>query len=144
MDLGSSGLRIALIDGAGQQAAEESCAYPAPFSDPSGWLRGLIDLVNRLPRQWRQQIGAIAVDGTSGTLLLCHPDGEPPAGQLGQALPYHQACRKRRPDRPPWPQIPPPLPVPAAAWPGPCACSIRRQQRGTGLRICGCVIRPTG
>ncbi|MEA5422382.1 FGGY-family carbohydrate kinase [Synechococcus sp. CCY9202] len=92
VDLGSSGLRIALIDGAGQRQADESCAYPAPFPDPGGWRSGLIALVNRLPRPWRQRIGAIAVDGTSGTLLLCHPDGEPPAGQLGQALPYHQAC----------------------------------------------------
>ena len=36
----------------------------------------------------RRQIGAISLDGTSGTLLRCDPLGSP----LGDALPYHQAC----------------------------------------------------
>jgi len=36
----------------------------------------------------RRRIGAISLDGTSGTLLRCDPLGNP----LGDALPYHQAC----------------------------------------------------
>lgn len=34
----------------------------------------------------------MAVAGTSGTLLLCRPDGSPGPGPLSQALPYSQAC----------------------------------------------------
>jgi sugar (pentulose or hexulose) kinase len=37
-------------------------------------------------------VGAIALDGTSGTLLLCRPDGTLAPAPLDQAVPYHQAC----------------------------------------------------
>jgi sugar (pentulose or hexulose) kinase len=37
-------------------------------------------------------VGAIAIDGTSGTLLLCHRDGSLLPPPLQRALPYHRAC----------------------------------------------------
>jgi sugar (pentulose or hexulose) kinase len=37
----------------------------------------------------------MAVDGTSGTLLLCRSDGSLASGLLAAALPYHQACPER-------------------------------------------------
>ncbi|QVL52447.1 MAG: sugar kinase [Cyanobium sp. M30B3] len=92
VDLGSSGMRIALATPAGGRIGEWGGAYPRPFVDPHGWREGLITLTRQLPPQLRQQVGAIAIDGTSGTLLLCRPNGDLAADPLHQALPYHQAC----------------------------------------------------
>jgi sugar (pentulose or hexulose) kinase len=93
VDLGSSGLRLALINAAGAIQAELSADYPAPFADPQGWRAGLITLCGRLPAELRAAVAAIAIDGTSGTLLLCRPDGSLGPADLALALPYHQACR---------------------------------------------------
>ena len=96
LDLGSSGLRLALAesptDGEPRLLSEQSSPYPRPFSDPLGWREGLAALVARLEPGQRARVGAIAIAGTSGTLLACHPDGTPLAGEAGQALPYHLSC----------------------------------------------------
>ena len=91
MDLGTSGLRLALLNGQGQLVAGRQAAYPGAFEDPASWRDGLIALVASLEPGQRQRIGAIALDGTSGTLLRCDPNGIP----LGDALAYHRA----RPDQ---------------------------------------------
>ncbi len=88
VDLGSSGIRLAVIDAQGKVLAERATAYPSSFDDPNGWRQGLIMLVRDLPIQLRQQLGAISLDGTSGTLLACRSDGTP----LGPALAYSLAC----------------------------------------------------
>ena len=92
VDLGTSGLRLALIQHDGQLLTELASAYPTAFEDPQGWRAGLAALCAQLPAELRQRVGAIAIDGTSGTLLLCRPDGAPAPDGLGLALPYHQAC----------------------------------------------------
>ena len=92
MDLGSSGLRLAVVDALGEPVCALSSPYPAPFRDPEGWRAGLISLCHQLPPAIRAAIGAVALDGTSGTLLLCRPDGSLGPGDLAQALAYHQAC----------------------------------------------------
>ena len=91
VDLGTSGLRLALVCG-GELLWEEASPYPGPFDDPCSWRDGLISLCRRLPAELRHRVGAIALDGTSGTLLLCRPDGRLLPDELGLALPYHQAC----------------------------------------------------
>ncbi|MFM2080269.1 MAG: hypothetical protein RLZZ219_951 [Cyanobacteriota bacterium] len=92
VDLGTGGLRLALIEADGRVVAQLDSTYPAAFEDPEGWRHGLIALCSRLEPPLRARIGAVALDGTSGTLLLCRPDGSPAPGALGQALPYHHAC----------------------------------------------------
>ena len=95
LDLGSSGLRLALAEADGEGNVrlliETSSPYNEPFNEPTAWSQGLIALAQQLPAELRQQVGAIAIDGTSGTLLLCRPDGALLPGALGLALPYHQA-----------------------------------------------------
>ena len=91
VDLGTSGLRLALV-GAGEPLWEGASPYPGPFEDPGSWRQGLLALCGRVPTGLRQRVGAIAIDGTSGTLLLCRPDGSLLPGALSRALPYHQAC----------------------------------------------------
>ena len=79
---------------------EHACDYPVTgsnhqqdsFCDPSGWRDGLISLCRRLDAGQRLAVAAVAIAGTSGTLLLCHPDGSLLAGEQGLALPYWQAC----------------------------------------------------
>jgi sugar (pentulose or hexulose) kinase len=98
IDLGSSGLRIALVEPGGPGLVEEASPYPSHprgLEQPWGWVTGLEALCSRLPIELRRRVGAIAIDGTSGTLLLCRPNGEPGPGPLGQALPFHQACQEQ-------------------------------------------------
>lgn len=96
LDLGSSGLRLALAEstpeGGTRLLSEESAPYPRPFADPRGWREGLIDLVSRLDPALRARVSAIAIAGTSGTLLRCRPDGTLLCGDSGLALPYHLSC----------------------------------------------------
>ena len=93
VDLGSSGLRLALLNGQGKLVAERQAAYPGPFEAAASWRDGLVTLVASLEPDLRRRIGAIALDGTSGTLLRCDPNGSP----LGDALPYHRACPEQQP-----------------------------------------------
>ncbi len=102
VDLGSSGLRLALVDSEGSVVAEAASSYPAPFVQPLGWRDGLIALCKRLPPELRGQVGALALAGTSGTLLLCRSDGSLPEGihrgvNLAEALPYHLSCPEQQP-----------------------------------------------
>jgi D-ribulokinase len=97
VDLGSSGLRLALVNGEGAVVAELGSGYPAPFVQPRGWCQALVAICRTLPADLRTRVGAVALAGTSGTLLLCRPDGSLAAGSqpgvnLAEALPYHLAC----------------------------------------------------
>ncbi len=96
LDLGSSGLRLALAEstpeGGAQLLSELSSPYPRPFADPLGWREGLMALMAPLEPHQRARVGAIAIAGTSGTLLACHPDGTLLAGEAGLALPYSLSC----------------------------------------------------
>jgi sugar (pentulose or hexulose) kinase len=102
VDLGSSGLRLAVVSADGDLVSELSGSYTRPFPQPEGWREGLISLCHRLPGDVRRRLGAMAVDGTSGTLLLCRPDGSLPEGiqggvNLAESLPYHLACPEQGP-----------------------------------------------
>jgi sugar (pentulose or hexulose) kinase len=92
LDLGSSGLRIAVCDARGELLAELASDYPGAFEDPESWRRGLLTLVGQLPKELSRRVGSIALAGTSGTLMLCRPDGGLAPGELGLALPYSLAC----------------------------------------------------
>jgi sugar (pentulose or hexulose) kinase len=81
-----------VVDRAGLVQAELASPYPRPFVEPEGWRLGLIALAAGLDPDLRAGVGAIAIAGTSGTLLLCGRDGSPLPGELGLALPYSQAC----------------------------------------------------
>lgn len=98
IDCGTSGLRLAVNDPSGDFLLEDSQAYPGPFEDPESWRQGLLSLIHRLPSELSQRIGAVALAGTSGTLLMCEASGELLAGPLGRALPYHQACISQLPE----------------------------------------------
>ncbi|MEB3272106.1 MAG: FGGY-family carbohydrate kinase [Synechococcus sp.] len=101
LDLGSSGLRLALLAAEARAdqplLIERSCPYPRPFEDPEGWRQGFRSLVAGLDPELRHRIGAIAIAGTSGTLLCCDADGGLLPAPLGMALPYHLSCEEQQP-----------------------------------------------
>ncbi len=85
IDFGTSGCRALAIDAAGEIHAQAETPIPAPHQqgqevtqDPRDWWPALTaalqDLFTRIDRQL---IRALAVDGTSATLLLCDAHGEP-------------------------------------------------------------------
>jgi len=47
---------------------EGAISYGAPFEDPTGWRAALLTLAAEIPTPYRSRIGAIAIDGTSGTM----------------------------------------------------------------------------
>jgi sugar (pentulose or hexulose) kinase len=97
VDFGTSGVRLAVNAATGETLSELSSAYPGPFEDPESWRRGFHTLLLQFPLELRQRIGALALAGTSGTVLLCRSDGTLLDGALGQALPYHLACPEQLP-----------------------------------------------
>ncbi len=86
IDFGTSGCRALAIGPTGEIQAQAETPIPPLRRDPNGhvaqdprdWWRALTatlqDLFTRIDRQL---IRALAVDGTSGTLLLCDALGEP-------------------------------------------------------------------
>jgi len=81
IDFGSSGVRGVLVDGTLQGRAHAALPLSGALDDPKAWLTLLPPLFRSLRAQCpegMEALRALAIDGTSGTLLLC--DG------LGQAL----------------------------------------------------------
>jgi sugar (pentulose or hexulose) kinase len=95
IDIGTSGCRACLIDRAARVKAEAAVSLPAPVrvdggfeQDPEIWWTALGEVLDRLAAtRPLDGVEAIAVDGTSATLLCCDAGGTP----LGPALMYHDA-----------------------------------------------------
>lgn len=71
IDFGTSGARAIAIDRSGQIAIETRCRYPSPEPNANSWRQTLWTLIEQIPSLLRQQLVAIAIDGTSATVLLC-------------------------------------------------------------------------
>ena len=92
LDLGTSGARAVVIDSQGAEIATAKAAmaeFGSDPRDPEVWwqatqaaLRGALRGLDVL------RIRALAVDGTSGTMLAVDAQGQP----LGAALMYNDAC----------------------------------------------------
>ncbi len=95
IDLGTSGCRAVVIDGGGAVMGGARVDLPAPLGegprreqDPGLWWRAVGEVIGELGEQLPlAQIAALAVDGTSGSVLLCDEGGAP----LGPALMYHDS-----------------------------------------------------
>lgn len=77
IDFGTSGARAAVIDSTHQVLAEARCTYPTTISEQmaAGWQQTLFELLEQIPVELRGDISAIAIDGTSSTVLLCDAQG---------------------------------------------------------------------
>lgn len=96
IDLGTSGCRAIAIDEAKTVRASASRSMPGPDQphpsysqqDPEIWWRTLVQVLVEIARACGDNpIDAIAVDGTSSTLLLTDPQGNP----LTPALMYNDS-----------------------------------------------------
>ena len=97
IDLGTSGVRIAVLNQQGTLIHSSSADYATGLTAPLEWAEACRDLIAHLPIQIRSQLGAVAVDGTSGTLLACQEDGTPmgPALSYATAFPEQTSALKR-------------------------------------------------
>jgi len=79
IDFGTSGARAIVVDHQGQILAESSQLFtPQDSLDWCGcWQNTLTDLLADLPMPIRANLQAIAVNGTSGTVILCDRQGQP-------------------------------------------------------------------
>src|SRR5262249_61112344 len=85
IDVGTSGVRAATVDADGRRAAFAAATMPAPFDEnglvtqhPAVWWKATRRVLQKLARQIDlERIGAIAVDGTSGTVVGVDANGRP-------------------------------------------------------------------
>jgi len=100
IDVGTSGIRACAIDDDGALLALCSVELPAPLvdgdaisQDPEIWWQGLDTVLRQLSAQIDgQAVQALAIDGTSGTLLVTDAEGTP----LAPALMYNDSrCRQQ-------------------------------------------------
>jgi len=78
IDFGTSGARAVVINAAGNIQAEVQ--YPFDLTQTNqanSWQIALFSLIEQIPGDVRRLICAIAIDGTSSTVLLCDSQGQP-------------------------------------------------------------------
>ena len=88
IDLGTSGCRAIAVDASGKIKAQAQINYANKNhkqQTPADWWQATQAVLHAITSEFNQQhIQAIAVDGTSGTVLLCDDAGQP----LSPALMY--------------------------------------------------------
>jgi sugar (pentulose or hexulose) kinase len=88
LDFGTSGARACVINDDKTIAWEQRVAYPEPaHQSPAEWRAALHALLSALPKHIAAGLHGIALDGTSGTVLLCDAALEP----CSPALLYHDS-----------------------------------------------------
>lgn len=79
IDFGTSGARAIVIDQRENTIATGKFSFSklAPEQLEQTWQVALYDLINQIPNDIRNQLKAIAINGTSSTVLLCDATGKP-------------------------------------------------------------------
>lgn len=86
IDFGTSGARACVIDDDMTIVWEQRVAYPEPLQQtPEDWRTALHTLLDCLPKDIAGRLRGLAIDGTSGTVLLCDASLAP----LSSALLYN-------------------------------------------------------
>ena len=78
LDFGTSGARACVIESEKTIVWEQRVAYPNPAEQTTAdWRAALHTLLSALPKDIAAQLHGLAIDGTSGTVLLCDAELEP-------------------------------------------------------------------
>ncbi|MEW6562936.1 MAG: FGGY-family carbohydrate kinase [Pseudomonadota bacterium] len=78
LDFGTSGARSCLIDVSGKPLHQAHYAYPERVEQtPLAWREALLHLLHEVPPGYAAQLHGIAIDGTSGSVLLCDDELKP-------------------------------------------------------------------
>lgn len=96
IDLGTSGCRVIVIDHNAAVTAEAHITYPRDAEQtPALWWNAVQQALEQLPAAILDDLQGIAVDGTSGTILLTDAAGNPttPALMYNDARATEQASR---------------------------------------------------
>ena len=88
IDLGTSGVRIALINSKKKILYTASKPYSKGLEFWEDWINCFKHLIQEVPKYLKEKVVSCSIAGTSGTLLACKPNGDP----LGKALPYFISC----------------------------------------------------
>ena len=88
IDLGTSGLRVAIINTKKEILYTSAMQYRTGLEVWEDWIYCFQKLIKEVPNDLKQKLVSCSVAGTSGTLLACKNNGEP----LGKALPYFLSC----------------------------------------------------
>ena len=84
IDLGTSGLRIAIINNKKEILYTSARQYPTGLEIWKDWIYCLKNVLKEVPKDLKEKLVSCSIAGTSGTLLACNSIGEP----MGKALPY--------------------------------------------------------
>ena len=83
IDLGTSGCRIVVVDNARAVKVDEQISYSDDLKQTPGlWWNSVKNLLVALPVSIKENLQSIAIDGTSGTLLLSDKQGKPTSSVL--------------------------------------------------------------
>lgn len=83
LDFGTSGARACVLDSQRNIVHEDRTAHPNPERQtPLDWREAMLKLLRRLPQEVTAQLQGIAIDATSGTVLLCDEELEPTSPAL--------------------------------------------------------------
>ncbi len=88
IDLGTSGVKIAVINTKRELVHTANMPYPKGLEEWEDWKYCCQTLIKAIPKKIKSKLMACAVDGTSGTVLACDKTGEP----ISKALPYYLSC----------------------------------------------------
>ncbi len=88
IDLGTTGLRIAIINTKKQILYTSAMPYSTGLEICEDWIDCLKKLIQEVPKDLKEKLVSCSVAGTSGTLLACRNNGNP----MGKALPYFLSC----------------------------------------------------
>jgi xylulokinase len=80
IDFGTSGARAIAITPDTQIQAQASVQFNAQTTE--AWRMGLCELLDQIPQDLRRHIKAIAINGTSSTVLICDEQGHPLDGPI--------------------------------------------------------------
>lgn len=93
IDFGTSGARAIVVDANRQIQTQVSISFEEGYSQPADsqlddfqpndsqpaidrWQEALFDLIAQIPTEIRKAMGAIAINGTSSTVLICDQQGQ--------------------------------------------------------------------
>ena len=85
IDLGNSGVRIAIINSKLDLIYTQSINYSKGLEEWQDWKSSCEVLIKSIPINLKENLAACSVDGTSGTLIACDQKGNP----IQEAIPYY-------------------------------------------------------
>lgn len=77
IDFGTSGARAVVINSAGIIQSETQYSFLETSNKVTEWQQALFTLIEQIPQEIRHKIQAIALNGTSSTVMLCDWTGTP-------------------------------------------------------------------